>query len=68
MLALHGTDESVARKIVDNGFATVSSLDAGYYGAGMYFSSNADYIQPYFGTKKSPAILISLVTPGTSLN
>jgi len=34
MLAVHGTDSQVARNIVDSGFATLSTLDAGFYGAG----------------------------------
>eukprot|EP01125_Pyxidicula_operculata_P020486 TRINITY_DN7584_c0_g1_i1.p1 TRINITY_DN7584_c0_g1~~TRINITY_DN7584_c0_g1_i1.p1 ORF type:complete len:1741 (-),score=240.11 TRINITY_DN7584_c0_g1_i1:66-5117(-) len=63
---IHGTDGSIAWKIARKGFASMSSLDAGYYGSGIYFSSSALYTLPYFGTKKSPTILICLVFPGNT--
>src|SRR5687768_17256120 len=33
---VHGTAGVVAWKIVENGFSALSSLDAGYYGCGIY--------------------------------
>jgi hypothetical protein len=61
---VHGTSGAVARKIIDNGFSTLSSLDAGFYGSGMYFTSSSLYALPYFSAKPDPAILICLVVPG----
>jgi len=46
------------------GFAALSTLDSGFYGKGMYFSSSALYCSPYFATKKDPVLLICLVSPG----
>jgi len=61
---LHGTDESVAWKICRSGFATLALLDAGWYGSGIYFTTDARYALPYFGTKQQPALLIALLIPG----
>jgi len=66
VLALHGTDASIARNIIDGGFSALSTVDAGYYGSGMYFTSSAVYGLPYYGTKKKPSLLICLLTPGNS--
>lgn len=34
---VHGTDSTISMKIAENGFTTLSSLDAGFYGSGIYF-------------------------------
>jgi len=64
MPVLHGTDLKIAEKICQTGFATTSSLDAGYYGQGMYFSTYALYCLPYFCTRKEPVILLCYALPG----
>jgi len=61
---VHGTDATVAWKILDTGFSALSSLDKGYYGCGIYFTSSAQYALPYYSTKKNPAVLICLAIPG----
>jgi len=61
---VHGTDAAVAWKILDTGFSALSSLDAGFYGCGIYFTSSAQYALPYYSTKKNPAVLICLAIPG----
>jgi len=61
---VHGTDKSIAKKIVANGFAALSGLDDGWYGKGIYFSTSAQYITPYFAIKRKPTILICLLLPG----
>jgi len=61
---LHGTDFEIAKSICSRGFAALSTLDAGWYGQGIYFSSSARYIVPYYATKKTPCIIISYVIPG----
>jgi len=63
---VHGTAGSSAWKIVCGGFAALSSLDSGYYGAGIYFTTSAKYAIPYFATKSEPAILISWVIVGNA--
>jgi len=61
---VHGTDASIAWKIAEGGFAALSTLDDGYYGKGIYFSTSAKYVIPYMGNKKRPTILICYVVPG----
>ena len=47
-MGVHGTDEGVARSIIDNGFATLSLADAGYYGAGTFHFIINLYIMLYY--------------------
>jgi len=61
---VHGTDKKIANMILTNGFAALSKIDDGWYGKGIYFSSNAQYVIPYFATRKNPAIMICLLLPG----
>jgi len=63
---VHGTDESIGWKICSGGFAALSSLDEGFYGKGIYFTSSCMYAIPYFATKPKPAILICFVSPGNT--
>eukprot|EP01124_Arcella_intermedia_P010625 TRINITY_DN17145_c1_g1_i1.p1 TRINITY_DN17145_c1_g1~~TRINITY_DN17145_c1_g1_i1.p1 ORF type:complete len:633 (-),score=117.72 TRINITY_DN17145_c1_g1_i1:22-1920(-) len=62
--AVHGTSETVAWKIAKTGFAPLQTLDAGFYGKGIYLSTSARYITPYFARSNKPAILICLTLPG----
>jgi len=61
---VHGTDGLFAWKIAQGGFASLSTLDDGFYGKGIYFSTSAKYILPYCAHKKNPTILICLIIPG----
>jgi len=61
---VHGTDLNVAWKILDTGFSALSSLDAGFYGRGIYFTSSALYALPYYSVKPSPCLIICLTIPG----
>ena len=60
----HGTSSLVAEKICETGFATLSSVDQGWYGKGMYFTSYASYCIPYISCKKDPCVIIAWVIPG----
>jgi len=60
----HGTDLLIAHAICETGFAALSSLDAGWYGKGIYFTSHLVYAIPYICTRKSPAMLVSWIIPG----
>jgi len=60
----HGTDQSIALKICRTGFASLSILDEGFYGRGIYFTTFIPYIFPYVSSAKNPALLISLLLPG----
>jgi len=61
---VHGTSADIAWDIAGGGFANLSTLDDGFYEKGIYFSSSAKYITPYYANKKNPAILICLSCPG----
>jgi len=62
--ALHGTDALIAEKICENGFAALSSLDAGFFGKGIYFTTYPLYTIPYIATRNQPALILSWVIPG----
>eukprot|EP01126_Amoeba_proteus_P066507 TRINITY_DN9632_c0_g1_i7.p1 TRINITY_DN9632_c0_g1~~TRINITY_DN9632_c0_g1_i7.p1 ORF type:complete len:321 (-),score=61.73 TRINITY_DN9632_c0_g1_i7:230-1192(-) len=59
---LHATSVSVAEQICENGFATLSKLDSGFYGRGIYFTSFTEYAFLYL--KSDPCYIVSLVCPG----
>ena len=44
---VQGTSENAAFRIIKNGFGTVPSLDDGFYGRGMYFTSSFKYGSKY---------------------
>jgi len=60
---IHGTTEAIAWKIATGNFGTVASLDAGYYGKGIYFTTQADYAEYYSHEK---VLVIALVNPGNA--
>jgi len=62
--ACHGTDLAIAEKIAETGFASLSSLDAGFFGKGIYFTTYAMYCLPYMGARRTPAIVVSWLLPG----
>jgi len=45
---------------------SLSNLDAGYYGKGIYFTTFIFYASPYFAQQESPAVLISFVVMGNT--
>lgn len=61
---LHGTDFYTAEQIANTGFAALSSLDEGFFGKGIYFTTSLHYTLPYACLKKRPAVVISYVNPG----
>jgi len=63
---VHGTSLENAWKICYGGFATLSKLDTGYFGSGIYFTTYYSYAESYFMGFVDPAVLISYVIPGNS--
>jgi Leucine-rich repeat (LRR) protein len=61
---LHGTDLEVAKKIAKTGFASLSSLDAGFFGKGIYFTTHLLYTLPYACGKRNPVVILSYVNMG----
>ena len=62
-----GTSENAAYRIVTNGFGTTATLDDGYYGRGIYFTSSMKYAAKYASsTKRGKVFLLSLVTTGNA--
>eukprot|EP01127_Copromyxa_protea_P006350 TRINITY_DN1616_c0_g1_i2.p2 TRINITY_DN1616_c0_g1~~TRINITY_DN1616_c0_g1_i2.p2 ORF type:complete len:1987 (-),score=299.68 TRINITY_DN1616_c0_g1_i2:6-5966(-) len=64
LLTCHVTDFNVATAIASTGFAGLSSLDVGWHGAGVYFTTYAMYACRFFENRADPALLISFVTLG----
>jgi len=64
---IQATRYNAAHRIAKNGFGTISSLDPGFYGTGIYFTSTPDYAR-YYNDKfyHESTFLISLVLPGTA--
>lgn len=59
----HGTELAIAEKIAETGFASISAMDLGLYGKGIYFSTHAKYTL-LNSAKNRPAIIISYAVPG----
>eukprot|EP01127_Copromyxa_protea_P004820 TRINITY_DN1464_c1_g2_i1.p1 TRINITY_DN1464_c1_g2~~TRINITY_DN1464_c1_g2_i1.p1 ORF type:complete len:1631 (-),score=237.44 TRINITY_DN1464_c1_g2_i1:393-5285(-) len=62
ILSCHVTDFNVAMTICATGFSALSSVDAGWHGSGVYFTTYAMYACRYFTNRADPALLISFVT------
>jgi hypothetical protein len=60
----HATSLEKANKIIVSGFASLSTIDSGFYGKGMYFSSSAIYTLPYCFSYRDPCIMLCFVLPG----
>lgn len=63
---LHSTDFLTAKSIASKGFCALATLDEGFYGKGIYFSTYGSYVAPYFLGKESPAILVNLAICGNA--
>jgi cysteine-rich repeat protein len=61
---LHGTDYFIAEKIAQTGFASLSTLDPGFFGKGIYFTTSLPYTLPYSCGKRRPAVIISYINMG----
>lgn len=63
---LHATDFATAKSIASKGFCALATLDEGFYGKGIYFSTYGSYVAPYCIGKAQPAILVNLVVGGNA--
>lgn len=61
---LHGTDFTTAECIACTGFAALSSLDDGFFGKGIYFTTSLSYTLSYACAKRRPSVIISYVHMG----
>jgi len=71
---INGTSEDSAFRVMEGGFGTVAGLDDGYYGRGMYFTSDMKYADMFAelqakksnpnGRRGANVLLISAVLPG----
>lgn len=64
IIGAHGTGAKAAHKILSSGFASLSLVDNGYYGTGIYFSTHCIYTLPYFYIHKDPCIILCYLIPG----
>lgn len=62
--AYHGTDFYIAEKIAQTGFAVLSTVDAGFYGKGIYFTTKLLYTMAYAYTNQNPAVIVSYINLG----
>jgi len=62
----HGTGRGIAWKIFKNGFTSDFSVssDTGWYGKGIYTTSDCTYAMKYCSQHKTPAIIIANIMPG----
>jgi len=69
IVVVQGTRENAAHRIAKNGFGTLASLDPGWYGQGIYFTSRMAYAGYYCKPAKDGSLvfIISLAAPGNSL-
>jgi len=63
---IHGTTEDAAWKISENGFGTVATLDDGYYGKGIYLTSDFQYASRFPRQSEVKVFLITLTIPGNA--
>jgi len=55
----HGTTVEKAESILKVGFANLATLDDGWYGKGIYFTSQPQYAYQYCKTKSNPCLIFS---------
>ena len=69
MAVIQGTSENAGHRIAKNGFGTVATLDPGWYGQGIYFTSKMSYASVYAREVKdgSQVFIVSVVVPGNAL-
>jgi hypothetical protein len=53
-----GGGMAVAHSILQGGMAALSSLDAGFYGQGLYFTTDLPYALSHYGTKEDGTKLV----------
>jgi len=56
--SVHGTSREIAHSISKTGFVALSLCDIGWYGKGVYLTTNCLYATPYFLSKTNPALLV----------
>jgi hypothetical protein len=57
----HGCRRSVLSSLLSHGFATLGTLDDGWYGKAMYFTSSAKYATRYCSTNGGCLIMCYIV-------
>jgi len=65
-LMAQGTNTQAAWSIAQAGFGVAATLDKGWFGQGVYFTSELKYAESYanYNTQPKPAIIIAAVIPG----
>lgn len=66
IIQAHGTSESTGWMIAQGGFGIAPSLDAGWYGEGIYFTSRLEYAIDYCNRFVKSVLVISIVNPGNA--
>jgi len=64
---IQGTSEGAVWVICQNGFATVATLDDGFYGKGIYLTSSFDYATTYSTpSPQGKPFIVAMTIPGNS--
>jgi len=53
-------------RLCKHGFSNLTTIEQGYYGNGMYFSSSAEYATNLYTRLENRVVVVSWVTPGNS--
>jgi len=65
----HGTSEAAAWKISFGGLGVVAKVDAGFYGQGIYLSSEVSYVEQFSTPafpENSAVLVVGLAIPGNA--
>lgn len=64
---IQGTSDSAVWVICQNGFATVATLDDGFFGKGIYFTSEFDYACKYSTpSEQGKVFIVAMTIPGNT--
>jgi len=62
---IQGAKDDTVWNICQNGFALIPNIDEGYYGKGIYFTSDIDYASFFSSsTERGKIMLVAMVAPG----
>jgi len=61
--AVHGTNMESVWKICETGFSTLGLVDEGYYGKGIYCTTNVQYAC-FYSASSVKVLIISVILPG----
>jgi len=61
MRAWHGTSVAVAHRVMNEGFANLATMDAGWFGKGIYFTTHPKYALKYCENMADPCLVLCYI-------